>query len=31
MLFALKKAVSRLLFPLPLTVLLLTAGFILAW
>jgi uncharacterized SAM-binding protein YcdF (DUF218 family) len=31
MLFALKKVVSRLLFPLPFTVLLLAAGLILTW
>lgn len=31
MLFFLKKAVSRLLFPLPLTVLILVAGLILVW
>jgi uncharacterized SAM-binding protein YcdF (DUF218 family) len=31
MLFFLKKAVSRLLFPLPLTVLLLIAGLVLVW
>jgi uncharacterized SAM-binding protein YcdF (DUF218 family) len=31
MLFVLKKAVSRLLFPLPLSILLLLAGLLLAW